>query len=549
MRERLPWLLIGLFFVLICWRIVDVQLLPDPRVVAQAGQQYWAQVAISTGRGAIEDRNGFPLALSSPSISLFIDPLYWNPSRAKELSPLLTPEEIREISRPLEGRFRWLARKLEPERADKIMHLSLPGVFAIKEMKRTYSGGELAAHVIGFVDIDDRGLAGIEYEWDRVLYSPPQAKILLRNAAGNLLDVLPSHLMSHGRGSVQLTIDARIQYIVSKHLARGAERHKAQWGTVICMDPRDGAVLAMASWPTFDPNNRNELAFPELTRNNAINRVYEPGSTFKPVVMSLALEQGHVSPKREFNCRGEIKVADGKIRDIHRGGHGKVTPLDIIVKSCNVGMAQVGIILPSRETYSCLKEWGFGIPTGIELGGEESGLINPPETWRGVTPANIAIGQGVAITPLQLVRAFSAIANGGLLLRPYLVERAFDARGRLVHEGKREVLARVLSPSTASWMQGALRNVVLKGTGVRVNSSLVEVAGKTGTAQVAKGGLYEKGRHVASFAGFWPFEDPRFVMIVVIGDPKEGGYQGGEVAAPIFRDVVDEIAVSRLEQM
>ncbi|MDI9390766.1 MAG: penicillin-binding protein 2, partial [Synergistota bacterium] len=253
MRERLPWLLIGLFFVLICWRIVDVQLLPDPRVVAQAGQQYWAQVAISTGRGAIEDRNGFPLALSSPSISLFIDPLYWNPSRAKELSPLLTPEEIREISRPLEGRFRWLARKLEPERADKIMHLSLPGVFAIKEMKRTYSGGELAAHVIGFVDIDDRGLAGIEYEWDRVLYSPPQAKILLRNAAGNLLDVLPSHLMSHGRGSVQLTIDARIQYIVSKHLARGAERHKAQWGTVICMDPRDGAVLAMASWPTFDP--------------------------------------------------------------------------------------------------------------------------------------------------------------------------------------------------------------------------------------------------------------------------------------------------------
>ena len=218
-------------FVLICWRIVDVQLLPDPRVVAQAGQQYWAQVSISTGRGTIEDRNGFPLALSSPSISLFIDPLYWNPSRANELSPLLTPEEIREISRPLEGRFRWLARKLEPERADKIMRLSLPGVFAIKEMKRTYSGGELAAHVIGFVDIDDKGLAGIEYGWDRVLYSPPQVKILLRNAAGNLLDVLPSHLMSW-EGSA---VDHRCRIVCFKASGQRAERHKAQWGTVICM--------------------------------------------------------------------------------------------------------------------------------------------------------------------------------------------------------------------------------------------------------------------------------------------------------------------------
>lgn len=497
---------------------------------------------MSTTRGEITDRNGIPLAVSIPAQSLVIDPLKWETAKAPLLKELLPPSLIDDLSIKREGRFRWLKRKLDSGKAQAVLSKGLPGLFSLKEKKRVYPNGSLMAHVLGYCDIDDQGLAGCEQFWNRELYSPPSLQMLGRDGAGNPINLfgIPSVSPNLNAGNVRLTIDARIQHILEHHLEDGVTSWSAKWGAAICVDPSTGEILGMASWPTFDPNRRNTFK-PGHLRDNVIGRIYEPGSTFKPVIMGIALDRKIVSLKDRFYSPGFIRIADHVIQNYHRKAFGWEYPADILINSCNVGMSKIGMKMNVQSTHGSLQDWGFGRPTGIELPGEEGGLLNPPDQWLGIVPANVAIGQGIAVTPLQLAMAISAIANGGHLMKPHLVKETFDTKDQIVYKPRPQITRDVISPGTAQWLRETMRNVVQKGSGKRGDSPIVSIAGKTGTAQIAEKGIYAKGRYVTSFVGFWPWQAPRFLVLVAIGEPQGQNLSGGRVAAPIVRQIAEEI--------
>lgn len=528
-------------FVVLFVHLYGLHFTPDPRVVAQANSQYWVRVPVSTNRGAILDRNGIPLAVSVPAYSIFVDPKFWEPSQAAKLDGLLPPRTLSLLSSSLPGRFHWIARKISPDRSKPIQDLSLEGISFLKEKKRIYPQEELLSHVLGYCDIDDNGLAGIERNWDLALYAPPQIRFLIRDAAGNLLTTIDDGIVTDDTpGSVMLTIDSRFQHVIERRLDEGVRSADGKWGAAICIDPKTGDILASASWPKYNPNIRESFD-PELLRNNVIGRVYEPGSTLKPIIIGISLEEKWISPHEKFVGKGSIKIADAIISNVNKRAFGLETPEDILINSCNVGMSQIGMRFDVYRAYETLRQWGLGMATGVELPGEEIGLLRPPDQWRGVVPANIAIGQGLALTPLQLAQTYLPIANGGKLLRLHVVRRVTDGRGAIVYESQREVLREVLAPATAAWLRRALRKVVAVGTGKAASTPLADVAGKTGTAQIADKGLYSENRYVASFAGFWPWEDPRFVLLIVIGEPAGTMTYGGQIAAPIFRHIVEDM--------
>lgn len=521
---------------------MDIHLFPDPKTTVRANNQYWFEVPLSTSRGEIVDRNSIPLAVSVPATSLFVDPLKWEIDKADRLKDLLPMPIVRDLSTKREGRFRWVRRKLEPSKALTILNNDLPGLFSLKEKKRVYPNGKLMAHVLGYCDIDDQGLAGIERFWDQELYSPPSIQMLGRDGAGNTVNLfgVPSLSPATNSGHLRLTIDARIQHILEYRLEDGTRSWGAKWGAALCIAPETGEVLGMASWPTFDPNRRNTIKQANL-RDNVIGRIYEPGSTFKPIIMGIALDTKVVSPMDRFYSPGFIRIADHVIQNYHRKAFGWEHPADILINSCNVGMSLIGMKMNVQSTQGSLQQWGFGHPTGVELPGEEVGLLNPPEQWLGVVPANVAIGQGIAVTPLQLAVALSAIANGGHLMKPRVVKEAFGAEDQVVYQSSPTITRDVLSPETAKWLRQTLRDVVLKGSGKKANSPIVAMAGKTGTAQIAEKGIYAKGRYVTSFVGFWPWENPQFLVLVAIGEPQGKNLSGGGVAAPIARQIAEDI--------
>lgn len=544
---RNPWLWLFVVFFLLLWRTLWIHLYPDPRVLAQANSQYWVQVPVSTTRGDIRDREGIPLALSIPAVSFFVDPLYWNPANAVRLKPFFDQSVVERLSHPLLGRFQWVARKVDPDRAAQIEKLKLPGLFSLKEKKRVYPHGPMAAHLLGYCDIDDNGLSGLELTWNKTLYSPPQVRLLAHDAQGGMLDILSGvgGFQRIPAGTVKLTIDSRFQQILEWRLQEGVKEVDAKWGAAICMNPQTGEILAMASWPTFDPNDRKTLLREDSIRNNSLGRVYEPGSTLKPIIMGMALDQQLASPRDRFYCSGRVRIADRTISDVHV--HGSESLEDVVINSCNIGMGLIGMRFDPHLAYDMLQQFGFGRITGIDLPGEEAGLLKPPEEWWGANPANVAIGQGIGVTPLQLIVGISAIANGGFLLKPYLVAEVKGGSGEVLYQGKRRVRVAVLSPRTSEWLRGAMRKVVTEGTGKSANTPLATVAGKTGTAQIALGGQYAKGQYVASFVGFWPYEDPQFALLVVIGEPHGGRYYGAEVAAPVFKNIVEDIVRLNLQ--
>ena len=538
-----PWILIFLFFGVVIWRIASLQLFPDPRVERQSRRQYWSHIPVSTNRGFIYDRNGNALALSIPSSSFFLDPAYWDPANARQLDGILPPSIVKTISGKLPGRFLWLVRKTDADTSSRLRSLKLKGIYEIDEKKRLYPNKSLSAHILGFCDVDDRGLSGIELVWDKVLYSPPGIRILAKESSGRTLDISRVSENPGGKnaGSVRLTTDSRIQFIVERRLEEGVVMNGAKWGSAVCLDPDTGEVLAMASWPSFDPNVRENMTNLKKIINNSIGRTFEPGSTFKPVILGIAIERSAVRTNEVFRCPYRIKVADGSISEATHKDYGSLTVAEILSKSSNTGMAQIGIRVKAFDMYNSVREWGFNRDSGIELNGAEEGLLASPEQWRGVVPSNIAIGQGLAVTPLQLVSAIGAIANGGHLLRPYIVSEVRDRSGQVVYRGERELVREVLSPWTAEWLRTVMKDVVKNGTGKKADIPSLSIAGKTGTAQMAEKGEYLKGKWVASFTGFWPAEKPRYVLLVVVGEPSMGKYYGGDVAAPVFRGIAEDM--------
>jgi cell division protein FtsI (penicillin-binding protein 3)/stage V sporulation protein D (sporulation-specific penicillin-binding protein) len=521
---------------------VRVHLFPDDRIVRQSQRQYWAQIPISTSRGDIRDRNDVPLAISVPSVSFFIDPMYWSTASADVLSQFFGKGIVDKFSKNLQGRFHWVMRKVPMDVASQIIDMDIPGLFTIKESHRMYPHSELASHVIGFCDIDDSGLSGIEHEWNNVLFSPPQNRLFVRDARGNLLDLIGSNAgtLQSGGGSVKLTIDSKVQQIVEWKLREGAETSHSKWGAGICVNPQTGEILAMASYPWVDLNDRSSFGNKEMLRNNVTGRVYEPGSTFKPIILGISKEMGLVSNNDHFFCRGKAAIADGVIRDV--SAHGDLTLEGLLIKSCNTGMASIGNRMNAHKTAGMLKQFGFGVKSDVELSGEEDGLMRTPEEWLGMTKANVAIGQGLAVTPLQLAMGIGAIANGGELLKPYIIAEVKNASGEIIHKGEKRVKRSVLSKQTTAWLREALYKTVETGTGKGAKVKDIALAGKTGTAQMATQGTYIKGQYVSSFIGFWPYDKPEYLLLIVLGEPKGSRYYGGEIAAPVFKAVVEDVS-------
>ena len=537
-----PWILFVLLFVLLGWALVERHCYPDPRVLQQSQQQYWRRIPVKANRGIIQDVKGNALVIPEMVSSFAVDPKLLESSDIPALRDVFPEEIVRRLEPGGGNRFVWLKRKVSEKEAQKIQALNIRAVRDIGEQERRYPNGSLLAHVLGFCDIDNRGLAGIEQSWNSVLYDPPGHRIIIRRPGIHSVGYGGAEAeRRHVMPVVTLTIDSRMQYVVEKHLSKTASANGAKWAAAICMDPRTGAILSMASWPSFDPRSREGFK-EELLSNNAVSRSYEPGSTFKPIYMGIALEQGWVRKDEVFSCPARIKVADGYITEAYPRAMGNINTAQLLIKSSNVGMAQIGIRSEKVRMYETLWSWGFGSASDIELPGAARGILPFPEQWRGVVPANIAIGQGLAITPLQLINAMAAIVNGGKLMSPYIVKEAINASGEVVYRGEPRVMREVLTPETAKWLRETMRSAVLEGTGKGVETSITHLAGKTGTAQVAESGKYSKNRYVSSFIGFWPYEDPKYLMLLAIGEPTSGRYYGGELAAPPFRAIVEEMA-------
>lgn len=520
-----------------------IQLNPDIRVVRQSQKQYWASVAVSASRGEIIDRNGIPLAVSVPATSFFIDPKYWDPKSADLLTGPFGESTAKKFRRGLTGRFHWVARNVPKEKADSLFKHEIPGLYTISERIRVYPHGELASHVLGFCDIDDYGQAGVELAWNHILYSPPRTRFLTRDSKGKTLDIMggKSGVLKNTSGTIKLTLDSRIQQIMEWRLSEGAKSANASWGAGVCVDPLTGEILALASYPSLDPNDRTNLKDQDAVRNNVVGRVFEPGSIFKPITMSIAIETAAANKNSHYNCRGTMKLADKTMSDVNKKAHGMQDLTHVLMNSCNIGMSLMSMGVPRHQAYGMLRQFGFGEKTEVELAGEESGLIKSPEEWLGTVPANIFIGQGIAVTPLQAVMAIGSIANGGSLLKPYLIAEVLDTDGKVIHKGGRRVRYQVMSPATSEFMRAAMKRVVSEGGGKMAYSPKVSIAGKTGTAQIAAAGEYSKGHYVASFVGFWPEEKPRYVMMISLGEPKGARYYGGQIAAPIFKSIAEDI--------
>ena len=467
-------------FTLVIVRLVNLQILQAAELTVKADRQHQKNVMLEGARGTIYDRNSKVLAMNMDVPSVFGVPTsLGNPGlTARNLSPILHVKAT-EIEKKLkqDKHFVWLARKLEPEQGRRLERLSLDGVGVVMEGRRFYPKGPLLSHVLGFAGMDDRGLEGVELRYEQYLRGEKRRVVLQRDALGRA--VFPKGLNEEGAAgghSLTLTVDEVIQYIAEKELDEAVSRSNAKSGTIIVMNPRTGAVLAMAVSPRFDPNAVAALA-PDRWRNRALTDIYEPGSTMKTVIAAAALEEKVMTPgSMLYGENGQLSIANTVIHDHEKTGW--MTFAQMIQKSSNIGAAKVGMALGEWRMYDYLKEFGFGDKTGIDLPGEMGGLLRGPRQWGKRSLASISMGQEIGVTPLQMVTAVSAIANGGVLMKPYMVSEIRNAKGQLVGQTMPQAKRRIISTDTARTMTTLLEGVVTNGTGGKAAIPGYRVAGK-----------------------------------------------------------------------
>lgn len=532
---------ITICFLVIIFRLFLIMFVEHEVYLQKANMQHVKKEEILPKRGNIYDRTGRDLAVSLERDSLFIDPVLIKGSETINiLNNYVKNVDYSEIINDAENnkRFIWIKRKLDDETAKKIKELKLQGVGFITEHIRYYPKGSIASHVLGFVNTDEEGIEGLEKYYNRYLKAEKTSKIVLRDATGKKLSD-----GNHGeiRGNdVFLTLDEGLQYIVEKHLDEAMNKWHASSATVIMMEPFTGEILALANRPTYNPNDLKTIKNLSVVRNRSITDLYEPGSTFKIIAASAVLEEKIIKPTTKIDCSpGFIEVGGKKIKDVHK--YGVLTFEEIIQKSSNVGTIKVAIMLGREKFYDYIKKFGIGEKTGIDLPGEITGYVKPVSKWSGTSIGAIPIGQEVAVTALQMLRAYSSIANGGYLVKPFIVSEIRSPDGNILYKAviQRD---RILSETTAYTMREILKKVTQEGgtaTTAKVEGN--NVAGKTGTAQKydPKIRKYSKDKFVSSFVGFTPAENPRIALIVVIHDPK-GAHYGGVVAGPIFKAISDE---------
>ncbi len=526
------------FLAIITGKLYFLQIRQHKGLTEKANRQHLRVISIPGKRGTISDRNGRELAVSLEVSSVFAQPFQIERPEeiARKLSPVLKIPAS-EISRKLrlDKSFVWVQRKVEPAQAEAISAMALPGIYLLPESKRYYPKQEMAAHLLGFVGMDDKGLEGIEFQYEEFLGGGFINMAGYQDALGRF--IYKAENGNSGQGyNLELTIDEVIQYIAEKELQAAIQKSRALGGSIIVMDPKTGEILAMANWPTFNPN-RFSRYLSSIRRNGIIEDTYEPGSTFKAFMAAAAIEEGLIHPKDLlFGENGTIQVAGITVNDYKKFGW--LTFQQAIEYSSNVGAIKVGLLLGKRRYYDYIRDFGFGSKTGIDLPGEASGKVRRPREWSGLSLPSISIGQELAVTPIQLLSAISAIANGGFLVKPYVVQAIKAPDGEVVKRFSPLILRRVISEETTRTLTGILEGVVENGTGKKAAIEGYRVAGKTGTSQKLDKatGRYSHERVVASFAGYVPAEDPRLAILVVIDEPQLFHW-GGSIAAPVFKEV------------
>jgi cell division protein FtsI/penicillin-binding protein 2 len=497
-----------------------------------AASQHRETVTLPARRGTIFDRTGVQLALGEQATTVFADPLQIHNPRALATAAArdlgLDPEQLYPLVADRSHGFVYVQRKADPAAAAKLAKRGLAGLGFYPEERRLYPQHTIASQVLGYAGVDDRGLAGLELGLDRPLAGRAGSETIVKDPLGHAIDTISSSAARDGQ-DVYLTLDHTIQSNAETVLRATVARWHAKSATAIVLDPKTGAILAMAGAPGFDANYYPRVPR-ALQRNRAVTDTYEPGSTFKLVTVAAALSEGLVTPSTAFTLPYSIHVADRIIHDAESRGTETMTVAKILSKSSNVGAITLAELLRKRRLSSWISRFGFGKKTRIDFPGESSGIVLPPDRWSGSTIGNVPIGQGIAVTPVQMASAYAAIANGGVWMRPHLVARIGNERSTPARR-------RIVSPRIAGELVSMLRNVVLEGTGTLAAIPGYHVAGKTGTASKpdAHGG-YSDSRYVASFVGFVPATAPRVVVLVTVDEPK-GAIWGGVVAAPAFQQI------------
>ena len=527
-------------FFAVFFRLTDLMVFNHTIYAERAKSQQGKAEDIQVRRGNIYDRKGRAFAVNLELESLYCDPeeVVVDKDRLKRLSGILGVDaKVIQAKFDQEKRFLWLNRKLGLDTVGKIKKLNIKGIGFVPEAKRYYPRGELASHVIGTVGRENQPLEGLELKYDKYLRTAGRKVYFARDASGKKLS---SGVDLEAKGNdLVLTIDEGLQYIAEQELDKAMTRWRSVAASAIMMDPFTGEILALANRPAYDLNNMTG-ANKNAIRNRVITDIYEPGSTFKVIVGTAALEEKLYNLNSTFDCStGSIKVGGKVIHDAHK--HGVLTFQEVIQKSSNVGSIMIGMKLGKEQIYRYAKKYGFGEATGIDMPGEVSGWIRKPDRWSATSIGAIPIGQEVAVTPLQILRAYSVIGNGGYLVQPHLVSEIRTPEGRTISSFKGEA-KRVLTERTATIFRNILKTVVAEG-GTATEAAVVgnEVAGKTGTAQLIdhRTGRYSRDRFISSFVGFVPADNPKIAMIVVIYEPK-GQIYGGLVAGPVFREIANQ---------
>jgi cell division protein FtsI (penicillin-binding protein 3) len=530
-RIRLLLLSFGLLFVIAIVRAAYVQAAQHDRFAKMATTQHRETIEVPAGRGTIYDRTGEPLAIGEQATTIYANPRnIVDAQRAAVVTGKtlgLKADDLYPVLKDRSKGFVYVTRKADPVKANALAEREIPGLGFYPEELRTYPQGDVASHVLGFAGTDNHGLDGLERSLDKTLAGRPGFETIVKDPFGRAIDIVTSRAEQPGK-NVTLTIDHQIQANAEQVLERTVKQYNARGAAAIVMDPRTGAILAMANYPTFDANEFSTSS-PDARRNRAVTDAYEPGSTFKIVTIAGALEDNIVAPTTSFTLAPTIQVADRVIHEAHVRGTEVMSVKQILSESSNVGTITIAQKMGQGELASWIDRFGFGKRTGLDYPGESSGLVLPLDKWSGSTIGNVPIGQGIAVTPLQMVSSYATIGNGGLRHAPRLIEKIGTKR---VH-GNRG--SRVVSRRTADRMMAMFRDVVLEGTGTEAAIPGYTVAGKTGTAQKAENGRYVR-KYVASFVGLVPAKKPRFAILVMVDEPQ-GNIYGGVVAAPAFRDI------------
>ena len=543
-------IIVSLAYIGLFSRLAWIQLYKGAEYESMASENRFNEVTLSARRGAVYDTEGRPLAISVMTESVYAIPIEVAKSKqtarvAGELAKILDMDQA-ELSKKLNDNankwFLYIKRKITEEQAEQIRELKLPGICFQEEPMRIYPQGTLMANVIGFVGMDNVGLSGFEVAYDNVLSGAPGKLMVEQDHKGRSIpDAAKKLIPSQDGASVTLTIDETIQYILEREIAKAVEKYHPEKIGMLVMDPNTGQVLGMAQYPTFNPNEFGNYDAKNW-RNFLISDAYEPGSTFKTVVMAGAIEEGLVALDEKFTCNGYVELTSGTVRCWRGLRHGSQTFIEGAQNSCNPMFVRIGLRMGKETFYKYLRGFGFGAKTGIELAGEATGILMPQRSCRELDLATMSIGQSNAVTPIQLLNAFCAVANGGKLMRPQIVKEIRGADGEIIMAAEPEVIRQVISQATSVKVMSVLEQVVSSGTGKTAYIDGFRVGGKTGTAQKIQVGLgYSEKESIVSFIGAAPANDPQVACLIVMDNPIAESVTGGATCGPIFQAAMKDV--------